>query len=192
VCFICHKSYAQRQGAWLHIRTAHNPNPRHCFLCAFSYARPYDYRNHIEREHPGVDPDSILGKAPGSRCKAIIRTEHSPQPPPLSPPAVEQNQQIWAESQPNPSPLPSPTGAGVTGVSPPAVPSVNYNWQPVYAGQTVTMDEHEHAHRSELNDATYLLAMPPSTEERAELNDSVISLPDGQFGLVQRFSTCHI
>jgi hypothetical protein len=54
------------------------------------------------------------------------------------------------------------------------------------------MDEHEYTPGSEVLDAAYQLAMPLSTQERAELNDIDISLQDGQFGLVQRFSTCHI
>jgi hypothetical protein len=52
------------------------------------------------------------------------------------------------------------------------------------------MNEHEYTPGSEALDAAYRLAMPLSTEERAELND--ISLQDGQSGLVQGFSTYHI
>jgi hypothetical protein len=182
LCPICHKGYAQRQGAWLHIRTVHNPNPKKCFLCEFTYARPYEYRGHLRKKHPGVNPDVILGKAPGSRRRTTTLTEHLPQQPPVSPPAVEQDQQNWAESQPNPSVPPSPAPAGVSSVSPPSVSSVDYNSQPVYAEpeQTVTMmdeDKHEYAPRPEFLDATYHLAMLPSTLD--------ISPQDpGQFGLV--------
>jgi hypothetical protein len=124
----------------------------------------------------------ILGKAPGSRRRTTTLTEHLPQQPPVSPPAVEQDQQNWAESQPNPSVPPSPAPAGVSSVSPPSVSSVDYNSQPVYAEpeQTVTMmdeDKHEYAPRPEFLDATYHLAMLSSTLD--------ISTQDpGQFGLV--------
>lgn len=114
LCPICRASYAQRQGVRRHIRTAHNPKPKQCFLCEFSWARPYEYRNHLKKKHRGVDPDLILGKPPRSRRRAIPLTEHLPQQPPVSPPAVK-HQQDCAESQPNP--------------------------QPVYADQIVTMDE---------------------------------------------------
>ncbi len=77
MCPICYASYAQRQGAWRHIRTVHNP--KRCFMCEFRYARPYDYWNHIKKQHPGVDPYLILGKAPWSRRGATIITEHLPQ-----------------------------------------------------------------------------------------------------------------
>jgi hypothetical protein len=132
----------------------------------------------------------ILGKAPGSRCRATIITEHLPQQPPVLPPTVEQGQHNWAESQPNPSTStqPSPAGARVTSISPPAVSSmssVDHNSQPVvYA---LTIDEHEYAHGSEFLDATYRLALL-TTEERAEpMNDSDVSLQDGQFGLEKKF-----
>ncbi|KAF8496789.1 hypothetical protein F5888DRAFT_365132 [Russula emetica] len=186
VCFPCRRSYAQPQGLRLHIRTVHNPNQ--CFLCEFKWARPYEYRNHL-RKHPGVNPDSILGKPAGSRRRATIRTEHLPQQPSVSPPAVEQDQQNLAESQPNPSAPPSLAGARDTSVPPPAVSSVDYNSQPVYAEQIVTMDEHEYAHGSEVLDSTYPVAaaMLLSTEERAEPMN--ISVQDGQFGLVQSFFT---
>lgn len=187
---MCYASYAQRQGAWLHIRTVHNPKLS-CSLCSeFKWARPYEYRKHLRKKHPDVNPDLILGKASGSRRRATITTEHSPQQPPVLPPAVEQDQQNWAKSRPNPSAPPSPAGARATSVPPPAVSFVDHNWQPVYAGQTVTMNEHEYTPGSEALDAAYRLAMPLSTEERAELND--ISLQDGQSGLVQGFSTYHI
>ena len=91
----------------------------------------------------------ILGKAPGPRRRATIRTEHVPQQPPVLPPAVERDQQNWAESQPYPLAPPSPAGARVTSVLPHAVSPVDYNSQPVHAEQIVMMDgEHECAHRS--------------------------------------------
>jgi hypothetical protein len=104
----------------------------------------------------------ILGKAPGSRRRATILTEHLLQQALVSPRAVEQGQRNWAESQPNPSAPPSPAGARVTSDSPSAVSSVDYNSQPVCAERPVTMGEHEYAHGSELLDATYPLGLEQS------------------------------
>jgi hypothetical protein len=186
VCPVCRRSYAQRQGLGRHIRTAHNPN--RCFLCEFKWGRRYQYRNHLRKKHPGVDPDMILGKAPASRRRATNLTVHLPQQPPVAPPAVEQDQKNWTESQPYPSAPPSPAGARDTTVFPPAVSHVGCNSQAVYAEQTITMDENEYGHGSKFPDAICPLAMLPSTEERAKpMNDLDISR-DGQFGLEQRFS----
>jgi len=89
----------------------------------------------------------ILGKAPPRR-RAYIPTEHVPQQPPVLPPAVERDQQNWAESEPNPLAPPSPTGARVTSISPHAVSLVGYNSQSVCTEQTVIMDGHEYPHGS--------------------------------------------
>ena len=132
----------------------------------------------------------ILGKAPGSRCRATIITEHLPQQPPVLPPTVEQVQQNRVESQPSPSTQPLPAGARVTSISPPAVSSVSsvdHNSQP--AVHAFTIDEHEYAHGSEFLDTTYRLALL-TTEERAEpMNDSDVSLQNGRSGLEKSFST---
>ena len=184
MCSICYASYAQRTGAWRHIRTVHNP--KLCFLCnEFRWARPYEYRNHLLKKHPDVNPDVILGKAPGSRRRATILTEHIPQQQqqqPISPPTIGQDQHNWAESQPNPSAPPFSTGARDTSVSSPAVPFMDCNSQPVYAEQTVTMGEHEYTHRLEVHEPVGHLPVLLSTEERVEQNDVVQA---GQFGLEQ-------
>jgi hypothetical protein len=166
LCSPCHTSYVQPQGLGRHIRTVHNPNL--CFRCEFRWGRPYEYRNHLQKKHPDVDPDTILGKALGSRRRATILTEYLPQQPSVSLPAVEQGQQNRTESQPNPlaPPSESPAPAGVTSVSPPTGSSGDYNSQPFYAEQTVTMEEH---------------AEP--------MNDLDISFQGGQFELEQSFFT---
>jgi hypothetical protein len=177
LCSICHKGYAQRQGAWRHIRAVHHPNL--CLYCKFTWARPYEYKKHLKKKHPGVNPDVIPGKAPESRCKAVL-TERLRQQPPVLPPAVGQGQQNWAGSQPYPSALPSPSRARDTGAFPRAVSSVDYNLQRVYAEQTVTMDEREYTHgseNSEVLDATHHHAILLSTQD-----DLYISPRDGQFG----------
>ena len=180
MCSKCHASYAQRQGAWRHIRRVHNPKSCFNLSCEFKWARPYEYRSHLKTRHPGVDPNLILGKAPDSRGRAIISTEYVPQQPPGSPPAVqiEQGQQNRDKSEPYPSTPPSPTGARVTSVSPPAVSSVNYHSQHVYAEPRVTMDEYKYVPSH---------AVLLSTEERVEPLNDWETLLDDQFGY--HFST---
>jgi hypothetical protein len=156
LCSICLTSYIQPQGLGRHIRTVHNPNL--CFRCEFRWGRPYEYLNHLRKKHPDVDPDVILGKAPGSRRRASILTEYFPQQPPLSPPAVEQDQQNWAESQPNPSAPPSPAPAGVTSVSPPAVSYVTY---PLAMLQSI--EEHAEPMNNSLQDGQFGLEQSFST-----------------------------
>jgi hypothetical protein len=134
LCPECRSSYAQRQGAWRHIRTVHKP--RQCSLCEFEYARPYDYRAHLENKHLIVNPDLILGKAPGSRGRAAILTgfELIPQQQPLPPPAVE-DQQTWAGSQLYP-PAPPPAvedqqpwvGSQLYPLAPPPAVEGPQNW----------------------------------------------------------------
>lgn len=183
-CSLCQDTwYTQRQGAWLHIRTVHKP--KICFICGIPWARPYVFRAHLTNEHPHIDPDMILGKAPPPRRKSTIRKELLPQRQMISPPAVEQPEGQFCSvgSQPNASAWAPPAGTIITSVFPPAVSSVDYDLQHVYAEQTATMGEREYAHGSEFLNATDLLAMLQSTEERAEpMNNLDTHLQDGQFG----------
>jgi hypothetical protein len=171
VCSQCNTSYAQRQGYSLHVRTVHNP--KSCFLCDFKWGRPYEYRNHLLKNHPGVDPDVILGKPAGSRRRATILTDALPQLPPVSLPVVGQDQRRRAGFQPNPSAPPFPAPAGYTSLSP-----------PVYAEQTVTIDEHEYARGSGFLDPTHPLRMLLPTMEHTEpMADSSLQ----ESGLEQAF-----
>ena len=70
LCNTCGERYAQRQGVNRHFRAKHNPSS--CVYCGVKWSRPYQYRNHIEKQHPNIDPDLILGKASGSRRKATV------------------------------------------------------------------------------------------------------------------------
>lgn len=70
-CDICGEKYAQRQGVFRHHRKAHN-NPHSCLYCEFKWSRPDQYRTHLEKWHPDVDRDHILGKRAGSRRKSTI------------------------------------------------------------------------------------------------------------------------
>jgi hypothetical protein len=64
-CDTCGEQYSQPQGVSRHRRRAHNPHA--CLCCEFKWSRPYQYRDHLEKHHPHVDCDYILGKRAGSR-----------------------------------------------------------------------------------------------------------------------------
>jgi hypothetical protein len=70
VCEACGERYAQQQGLNRHYREKHNPSS--CIYCGASWSRPYQYRDHIEKQHPDVDPDLVLGKAAGSRRRSTV------------------------------------------------------------------------------------------------------------------------
>ena len=97
LCNACGERFAQPQGVNRHYRAKHDPSS--CIYCSAKWSRPYQYRDHIEKQHPDVDPDLVLGKAAGSRRKAtVIRRDQPPaikhdrhlRPPliPPTPPAV--------------------------------------------------------------------------------------------------------
>jgi hypothetical protein len=84
-CHDCGAKYVQLQGLNRHRREKHEPNL--CLYCGAKWGRPYDYRNHLKKHHPGVDRDIELGKAAGSRRRsAIFVRRRSPQ---VSRPTIE-------------------------------------------------------------------------------------------------------
>jgi hypothetical protein len=76
-CSVCGAKYRQRQGLIRHHREKHETSL--CLYCDAKWGRPYQYRDHLEKHHPDVDPDMVLGKAAGARRRSGIR---------LYPPAV--------------------------------------------------------------------------------------------------------
>jgi hypothetical protein len=86
LCDSCHKKFKQRQGLNRHYREKHKP--RWCMFCDTNCSRAYLYRVHLEKCHPDVDLDPILGNHTGSCRRAAILARGSPQQPKLSPLAV--------------------------------------------------------------------------------------------------------
>ena len=77
-CNICGKRYSQPQGVTRHHREKHEV--RLCVHCeVYEWARPYRLRQHIEKRHPGVDPEAALEEATGTRRKATMITRYLPQ-----------------------------------------------------------------------------------------------------------------
>ena len=114
-CDTCGKGFKQTQGRNRHYREKHDPDL--CVLCDVEWGRPYQYRDHLETHHPGVDPDMIIGKTDGSRRRVASFARRAPQqkvlpsaiehygrghsdigsyPPILPPPAVEKPPTVTA------------------------------------------------------------------------------------------------
>jgi hypothetical protein len=71
-CSICKLDYAQPQGLTRHQREKHKA--RLCMYCReYSWARPYLFKEHLLRRHPGIDPGAAIEGAIGSVCGAAVR-----------------------------------------------------------------------------------------------------------------------
>ena len=156
-CDTCGEKYAQRQGVLRHHRNAHN-NPHSCLYCDFKWSRPDQYRTHLERYHPDVDRDHVLGKPAGSRRRSMIIGRDLPHR--FSPPVIEPNQRFQAGPWQCPMAPSLPVTANVTHVPSPAVLSVACDSLPEYAEPTITTREHEDAHSSEFLRRQFRLAHP--------------------------------
>ena len=98
-CNICSKVYAQPQGVRRHHREVHQVNI--CTYCDFKWGRPYQFRKHLKKKHPNVDPDDVrrvLGGLTGSHRKATTIPKYSPQQH-VSPPSPEHDRRDRAESR---------------------------------------------------------------------------------------------
>ena len=73
-CDVCGAQYVQRQGLNRHRQEKHEYSL--CFYCDAKCGRPYEYRDHLEKYHPDVDCDMVLGKARGSRRRTAYIARH--------------------------------------------------------------------------------------------------------------------
>ena len=85
-CNTCGEIFSQQQGVYHHYREKHKPNL--CISCNVEWSHPYQYRKHIKKCHPDLDPDMVLGKTAGSCHRAASMARDSPEQPMLSPLAV--------------------------------------------------------------------------------------------------------
>jgi hypothetical protein len=114
-CDTCGKRFKQTQGRNRHYREKHNPDL--CVLCDVEWGRPYQYRDHLSTHHPDVDPDTVIGKIAGSRCRTACFARRAPQQQAL-PPAIEQYGWGSSEIGPYPPMLLSPAVAKRSTVTP--------------------------------------------------------------------------
>ena len=152
-CDICGKKYSQPQGVSRHRHAAHD-NPHSCLRCEFKWSRPYQYRIHLEKWHPDVDPDNVLGKSAGSHSRSTIIGRDLPQHFPL--PTVDSYRRSPAElgHWQRPVTLLLPEAAKVTHVSRPAMLFLAYNPLLKHAEPAVTSRNCEDDKVLELSDAT--------------------------------------
>jgi hypothetical protein len=132
----CGRHYSQPQGVLRHRRAAHNI-PHSCFSlrCEFKWTRPCEYRTHLEKRHPKVNPAKVLGKPAGDRCRSTIVGRD------LAP--MEYDRRSQAEPRQRPMTPPLPALAKVTHVPPPAMSPVAYDPQFEYAEPAVTTRKHD-------------------------------------------------
>ena len=185
-CDICDKHYSQPQGVLRHRREAHS-TLYSCFRCNFKWSRPYQYRSHLEKWHPDVDANNVLGKSAGSRCRsAIIIRRH----PHLPDPVTEPDRRSRAKPQRRPM-RPLPAVAKVTRVPSPAMSSMSsvaYDPQPELAETSITARTSEDVSGLEYFGATDSPSAVSSTEERAQsVNDVGTSVQRGPSWLVHPF-----
>ena len=125
-CDMCDKHYAQPQGLSRHQRETHSPRLcRHCGV--FEWGRPYVLKEHLEKWHPGVNPDAELEEIKRNGRSTTTITRCLPQ---ISPSTPELEQWGLAEFQLHPPTLPLPAMMGLPSVSLPPFPPVAYRPQP--------------------------------------------------------------
>jgi len=152
LCSICGKGYAQRQGVTRHQREVHKTNLcRHCR--AFRWGRPYLLRVHLERRHPGIDPDVELEEVNRNSRRTTTSTTHLPREW-VSPPALEHSRRDNVESQLRPPTLSLSPVTNFPPVSPHAFKDVDNDPQPELAEPTIMKSKREDAGQSEALSST--------------------------------------
>jgi hypothetical protein len=74
-CSICELDYAQPQGLARHQREKHKA--RLCMYCReFAWGRPYLFKEHLVKRHPGIDPNAVINEA--TRRSATSRRRYLP------------------------------------------------------------------------------------------------------------------
>lgn len=165
-CDACGEQYSQPQGVSRHRQRAHNPHS--CLCCEFKWSRPYQYRDHLEKHHPYVDRDYVLGKPEGSRRRSTIIGRDLPHHIPV--PAIEPDRRRRTETQQRQLAPPLSTQTKVTHVSSPAMSPVTYDPQPNYAEQATTMNRVEDVRVLEYQ---FLQGFDPPTLSSGECIQSV-------------------
>ena len=166
----CGRDYTQRQGLRRHRRETHEASI--CVYCgAFAWARPYLFREHVKKKHPGVDPDVALEEASylKTRCSATIKTKKNL--PQCASPSAEMR--FYPSS-------PRPAAMGLPPISLPAVPPIGYyDLQPGSAGSEAT----ESRNLTESLGADYAHVTFPSSKQRAQVEKTDPSMSVGRVGI---------
>ena len=182
-CETCGQKFVQPQGVSRHRQRVHQ-NPHPCFVlgCKYNWTRPYEYRAHLEKRHPNVNPDKVLGKPGGSRLRSTIIGRDRPR----FPPSIESDQRSQAEPWQRPMGPHLPAVAKVTDVPSPAM-SPAYEAQPVHAELPVATRKHEDGRRLDFLGATNAPSMFSSEACIQSVDDLAISIQASQIRLVHAF-----
>ena len=186
-CDICGERYSQPQGVSRHRRKAHDI-PHTCLCCEFTWTRPCQYRAHLEKRHPDVNSDKVLGKPAWSRRRSEVIGRDLP--PHFYLPNIQRDRRSQAEPQQSPARPPMPAVAKVTPVPWSARSPVAHDLQPEYEDLAITTHKHEDGLGLNFLDATDVPSAFSSTEER--VNDLDVSIQGGQIRLVHFILIRHI
>jgi hypothetical protein len=175
----CGRDYAQPQGLTRHRRETHDACI--CMYCgAFAWARPYRFRQHLKREHPGIDPDVALEEATYLKTRRTVTIKTKDIPQYVSP---------FAETGLYPSSSP-PASMGVPSVSLPAVSSVGYDSHFGSAESAeLTMEKHKYEDARDLSEslgANYAHITFPPSKQRARVEKTDSDMSAGRVGITAR------
>ncbi|KAF8496834.1 hypothetical protein F5888DRAFT_1634852 [Russula emetica] len=168
-CSICNLDYAQPQGLSRHQYEKHKA--RLCIYCReFAWGRPYLFRKHLVKRHPGIDPDAAIDEAARTRRGVTIRRRYPPLPQvPIPTPKCDSWDRAESQSRPNQLTSSPARPSTVTRLSPVFLPEMAYDSQ-----SESTEPPNKETHRqegalsSELLNADDERAASPSTGEHAE------------------------
>ncbi|KAI0274358.1 hypothetical protein BGY98DRAFT_74378 [Russula aff. rugulosa BPL654] len=133
-CDDCGAKYVQQQGLNRHRREKHEPNL--CKYCGAKWARPYEYRDHLEKHHPNVDRDMELGKVAGSRRRSAVFV--GPRLQQVSLPTIEHSRRGHSGIRPYPPAVVKPSSSTAT-LPPPGMTYVAEPepTQPIITGSSI-------------------------------------------------------
>jgi len=144
---------------------------RLCIYCReFAWGRPYLFRKHLVKRHPGIDPDAAIDEAARTRRGVTIRRRYPPLPQvPIPTPKCDSWDRAESQSRPNQLTSSPARPSTVTRLSPVFLPEMAYDSQ-----SESTEPPNKETHRqegalsSELLNADDERAASPSTGEHAE------------------------
>jgi hypothetical protein len=177
LCNICGNDYAQRQGVTRHQREMHEASL--CMYChEFKWGRLYLLRDHLERQHPDVDPDAVVEAIKRIGCWATIPTVTAY--PPISSPTREPDRRVRIESQLHPlAVIPPPSVVTeLPSISLPAFLPVSYDPHCEFIEPTILKSKRGNARQFEVHNFSHAHTSVPFTEKRYQMaTDSATYAP---------------
>jgi hypothetical protein len=174
LCNICGNDYAQPQGVTRHQREMHGASL--CMYChEFKWGRLYLLRDHLEIQHPDVDPDAVVEVIKRNGCRATIPTVTAYQL--VSSPTREHDHRVRVESQPHPLIPPPSVVTELPSISLPAFLPVSYDPHCEFTEPTILKSKRGNARQFEVLISPTLILVP-FTEKRYQIaTDSATYAP---------------